>query len=133
MDEIRLLIAGSRTFTDYQTLKEITDAAIREIKEKYRHTRIVIVTGGADGTDEAAIHYALKSGYPYKVFLPDWKQYGRAAGPIRNKEMLNYILEGIPYLLAFWNGESRGTKNMINITEKAGVPITVVRYIEKRE
>lgn len=130
MNEIRLLIAGSRTFDDFEMLQRITDEILRTMKRKYPDSNISIVSGSATGADSLGIRYAKMNIIPYKEFPAKWNLYGKSAGPIRNKEMLDYILEGIPYLLAFWDGESRGTKHMIDIAEKAGVPITVVRYMK---
>lgn len=132
MNEIRLLIAGSRTFDDFEMLQRITDEALRMMKQKHPDSSINIISGSATGADSLATIYAKMNIIPYKEFPAKWNLYGKSAGPIRNKEMLDYILDGIPYLLTFWDGESRGTMNMINIAEKAGVPTTVVRYMERR-
>lgn len=132
MNEIRLLIAGSRSFNDFELLWSFTKESIGIMRKKYPDADLKIVSGSATGADSLGIRYAKMNIIPYKEFPAKWNLYGKSAGPIRNKEMLDYILEGIPCLLAFWNGESRGTKYMIDIAEKAGVPITVVRYTRSR-
>jgi len=53
--------------------------------------------------------YALKKGLKLSIFKADWKKYGRAAGPIRNREMYHYALEDKPMIIAFWDGVSKGT------------------------
>lgn len=132
VNEIRLLIAGSRDFDDFDTLWVFTDEILQIMKQKYPDTNVRIISGSATGADSLGIRYAKMNIIPYKEFPAKWNLYGKSAGPIRNKEMLDYILEGIPYLLAFWDGESRGTKYMIDIAEKAGVPTTVFHYMKNR-
>ena len=63
-----------------------------------------------------------------KVFPADWKKWGKAAGPIRNREMLLYAKERAPVIVAFWNGISSGTRDMIEQAENAGVEVHIVRY-----
>jgi len=63
----------------------------------------------------------------YTVFKPDWKKYGRGARPIRNKEMLNYAMEGNPVIIACWDGKSRGTKNMIEQGRKVNATVHIVQ------
>ena len=60
------------------------------------------------------------------MFKPDWKKYGRGEGPVRNKEMYKYALEDEPMIIAFWDGESKGTKSMIDIASKDGAKVHVV-------
>ena len=81
-----------------------------------------IVSGGAKGADTYAKDYALKNGIPIIEFLPDYKKYGRKAPLIRNMQ----IVDNCDFLLAFWNGTSRGTKFTIDYAEKRGVPIKMV-------
>jgi hypothetical protein len=57
-----------------------------------------------------------------KVFEADWKKYGKSAGPIRNSEMADYG----DALIAFFNGESKGTLDMINKAKKKKMPITII-------
>lgn len=81
-----------------------------------------IVSGGAKGADTYAKEYALKNGIPIIEFLPDYKKYGRKAPLIRNMQ----IVDNCDFLLAFWNGTSRGTKFTVDYAEKRGVPIKMV-------
>jgi hypothetical protein len=59
-----------------------------------------------------------------KRFPADWDTHGRAAGVIRNKQMAEYG----DMLIAFWDGESKGTKNMIDTSKKLGLLVYVHRY-----
>ena len=115
-----LLIAGSRNFGD----KEIFDRVTREIIDgDERFT--VIVEGGASGADTLAREYAEENGMKYEEFKADWKQYGRAAGPKRNDEMVKYIKEKNGCALYFWDGESKGTKQCIDSALRKGIDVTV--------
>lgn len=69
-------------------------------------------------------HYAAKHSLKTKIFEPDWKKYGKAAGVIRNKE----IVAAADHVLAFWDGKSRGTKNSIDHANKMNKKLVVVRF-----
>ena len=70
-----------------------------------------IVSGGCNqGADSQAHLVAALMGVEYKEFKADWDKHGRAAGPIRNKEIVKYS-DGV---VAYWDGKSRGTKSTID-------------------
>jgi hypothetical protein len=75
-----------------------------------------IVSGGAAGVDKMARDVAFRDNFFYIEFLPDWTKYGRAAGALRNKKIVDYCDK----LIAFWDGKSKGTKISIDMAEKAG-------------
>lgn len=81
----------------------------------------IIVNGGAKGADTYAKEYALERDIPIVEFLPDYGKYGRKAPLIRNIQ----IVDNSDFVLAFWNGTSRGTKFTIDYAEKRGVPFKV--------
>lgn len=114
----RVIVAGSRSFTDYAYLENRLDDAFQD----YIGQDIEIVCGGARGADELGKCYAIAHGIPYKVFLPDWKQHGKKAGPLRNIEMANYATE----LIAFWDCQSRGTLHMIDTAIAKQLDVTVI-------
>lgn len=114
---MKTIIAGCRDFTDIHLLKKQLDY--------YReHTNSIteIVSGGATGADAMGEAYALLNGIPIKGFPANWSKHGKAAGPIRNKEMAEYA----DCLIAFWDGKSRGTKNMIDTMNKLKKPTYIV-------
>lgn len=82
-----------------------------------------VVCGGATGADEGGKQWAEENGIPVKMFPADWKKHGKAAGPIRNREMAEYAES----LVAFWDGKSRGTGSMISIAEDLGLHVVVIR------
>ena len=81
-----------------------------------------IVSGGAKGADTYAKEYAIKNNIPIIEFLPDYRKYGRKAPLLRNLQ----IVDNCDYLLAFWDGISRGTKFTIDYAEKRCVPLKIV-------
>ena len=76
-----------------------------------------MVSGTGRGVDALGERYAAENGLPVKRFRPDWNQFGRAAGPMRNRDMAEYA----EALIAIWDGKSRGTGNMIQTAEKLGL------------
>ena len=117
---MKVIIAGCRDFHDYEFVEQSIDKLNLDIGE--------IVYGGAPGVDYLGLLYARKHKIKVKTFLAEWSVYGRAAGPIRNKQMANYG----DYLIAFWDGKSKGTKNMINEMKKLGKHGEVV-YVNSME
>ncbi len=116
----KVIVAGCRDFADYELLKEKCDFYLQNKKPE----NIVIVSGHASGADTLGERYAQERGYELKTFPADWKANGRAAGPIRNAKMASVAHT----LIAFWNGKSRGTKNMIDTAKKHNLQVAVVRY-----
>lgn len=107
---MRVLVCGGRDYRNPQAVYSALDAL---------DGVTCIIEGGAQGADCYAAEWADKTGTPHMQFNADWKAYRRAAGPIRNKRMLD---EGKPDLvLAFPGG--RGTANMISQAQKAGVKV----------
>ncbi|PHS51899.1 MAG: hypothetical protein COB01_08845 [Lutibacter sp.] len=109
---MKLIIAGSRNFTDYKKLCEICDNILQD------QTDVEIVSGAYyKGADLLGEKYAVEKGFLLTKFPADWKRFGRAAGPKRNEQMANYA----DALIAFWDGKSKGTKHMIELAKQYGV------------
>ena len=117
----RVIIAGSRGFSDFPGLCSYCDMVL---SRKAQKGQIVVISGHCDGADLMGEQYARIKGYAVEVHLADWNQYGRAAGPKRNREMALCA----DALIAFWNGQSKGTKNMIDEARAAGLPVRICRY-----
>lgn len=116
---MKVIIAGGRSFDDYQLLKRKCDEILAEIND------IEIVSGAASGADRLGERYAKEKGYAVKQFPADWSKWGKAAGPKRNKQMAEYG----DILIAFWDGESRGTKNMIDLANANNLKVEVFKYL----
>jgi hypothetical protein len=117
-DKMKLIIAGSRSITDYNVTLEAFNKLIRDnptlsIDE--------IVSGTANGPDSHAIRIAKERNIRVAKFPADWNMYGKRAGYVRNSEMARYA-DG---LLAVYDGNSRGTKMMIELMQKANKFISV--------
>ncbi len=118
----RLIVCGGKDFRDYEFLSEKLDDLIS------RYEYVELVSGHAKGADTLAEIYANNNMIPIKVFPASWELYGKAAGPIRNREMLTYAREAYPAVAAFWDGKSRGTGNMLKQAKAAGVECHVFPY-----
>ena len=112
----RILVCGSRDYNDI--------SKVSMILRRYRDSHPVIIHGAARGADACASLACRVLGYEEERHPANWKKYGKAAGPIRNREMLD---SGIDLVLAFWDGKSPGTRNMMAIARKAGVEVKVYR------
>lgn len=84
----------------------------------------VIVSGGAPGVDTWAIEAAVRAKLAYEVFEADWDTYGKSAGPKRNQALVSSLGPG-DKLVAFWDGQSRGTAHVVSLAEAAGIQVTV--------
>lgn len=115
-----LIVAGSRGYTDYAAFCRAVDTFI---ESTLSHRQVVIVSGGARGVDKMAERYAQERGLHLMVLLANWDAHGKRAGFIRNEEMGN-ISDG---LLAFWDGESRGTRHMIAYMRQQGKPTKTIK------
>ena len=114
---MKLAIVGSRTFDDYRLVCKYAGLFVFEdIKE--------IVSGGARGADSLAGRYAKQFVIPLKVFEAEWDKYGKSAGFIRNQT----IVDNCDMVLAFWDGESRGTADTIEKAKKAKKPTFIIYY-----
>jgi len=112
---MRILICGSRNFDDEQ--------AIQALLAQYDPAEDTIIEGAAPGADTLAFLVGRKLGFSVDVYPADWNKYGRRAGYVRNKQMLD---EGRPDIVhAFPVGRSVGTRMMIKLAQDAGVQVIV--------
>ena len=86
-----------------------------------------IVSGGAKGIDTCAREYALANGLKLTEFLPEYEKYGRGAPLKRNLQIIDYADK----VLAFWDGQSRGTKYVIEQCKKRNKKVTVIKTVTK--
>jgi hypothetical protein len=112
---MKVIIAGSRNFNDYNLLKSSCDNLLTQF------TNIEIVSGTARGADKLGERYAREKGYSIKEFPANWN-LGKSAGYIRNDEMAQYA----DMLIAFWDGTSKGTKHMIDLANKRSLKVIVI-------
>lgn len=120
---LKFIIAGGRNFSDYELLENAVDhfCYLQDDQD------FEIVSGHAKGADQLGERYAKEHDIPLRYFPADWLKNGRSAGYIRNAEMEKYADAAI----CFWDGESKGTKNMIDLMTKHDKKVIVVRYSPK--
>jgi hypothetical protein len=112
---MKLIIAGSRTFTDYQRLCQVL------APERPRITQVL--TGGARGADALGKRWAWSKQVPWKGFKTDWERFGKAAGVQRNHQ----LAQAGDVLVAFGDGQSPGTAHLIQCMRALGKPVVVVQ------
>src|SRR5690606_30448921 len=117
---MRLVIAGSRHIPD-DTADRLVSAAMQRVG-----TPTVVLSGTAEGIDQAGERWADAHGIPIERYPADWTKYGRGAGPLRNREMA----EKADAALVIWDGVSRGSKSMIREAKKRNLRLLeVVVYL----
>lgn len=108
---MKVIIAGSRSIKDRKIVDKAIEASGFSITE--------VVSGGASGVDSLGEAWAADHKIPVKQFPAKWELHGKAAGPIRNKQMADYA----EALIAVWDGNSRGTLNMITQAKCKGLHV----------
>lgn len=119
--QYRVIIAGGRYFENYDLVKAKCDYYLSNKKQTHQ---VVIVSGHATGADTLGERYAKECNLPCEIHPADWDRFGKSAGPKRNAEMA----EVADALIAFWDGQSRGTANMINLAKTHNLKVAVVNY-----
>ena len=117
------LVVGSRTFDDYELLKNKLDHAL------LHQDKVLVVSGGARGADSLAERYAAEKGYPLRVFPARWDELGKSAGYIRNREMHEFLSHAPKRgCCAFWDGKSKGTAHNFDLCREFNTPIRIFNY-----
>jgi len=118
---MKLIVAGGRDFTD-------TNRMIAELQKLVESGEITdspeLVCGMARGADMLAYSLWANNRMPIHNFPANWNKHGKSAGYKRNQEMGEFADAAV----CFWDGNSKGTKHMIDIMKKLGKPVYVVRY-----
>lgn len=116
---MKIVIAGSRKYNDYDEAREYIDLCIGEIGA----SDIVIISGGCTGADMLGERYAAEMGFEVERVEANWGRHGKAAGPLRNKIMA----EKCDVAICFWDDKSTGTRSMIECAVKAGKKVFLKR------
>lgn len=127
MKEIRIIVAGGRDFDDYKLLKLTLKEYINGL-DIIDLSQIVVISGAARGADTLGEHFACDYQIAIRRFPAKWEELGKRAGFVRNAEMAKYAAEKRGVLFAFWDGKSKGTKNMINLANRYGLEVHVINY-----
>lgn len=121
-EKFRVIIAGGRNFDDFRFLSK------KCMKKLQNKTDVVVVSGAANGADQLGEKFAKFMGYEIKQFPANW-ELGPIAGMLRNKEMAEYA----DALIAFWDGESKETKHMIDLATEYNLQVVVYHYSNEKE
>jgi len=113
MKNKRIAVVGSRNFTNYEQMKRILKP----------YLPFILITGGASGADSLAEQFAVEYDLEVLIHYPEWNKYGRKAAYVRN----SFIIRDCEFLIAFWNGHSKGTKMVIELAKKKHKPCRVIR------
>lgn len=126
---MRVLVCGSRDWTDSSMVHIVLSGLYWKGNPDPDRPWMTVIDGGAKGADEAAGSWAKanKGIINHLVFAADWETYGKAAGPIRNRQMLD---EGQPDVVVAFSEQppTPGTANMIKQAKEHGIPVWVVSH-----
>jgi hypothetical protein len=131
---MRVLVCGDRNWIDYDLIASRLDKLMTEVDREDDGPCLTVIQGCARGADSLAGEWVDRNLVYYEgnavqqKFPADWKQYGRAAGPIRNQQMLR---EGKPDLVLAFHDDienSKGTKDMVNRAKRAGILTKVISH-----
>lgn len=125
---MKILVAGSRTFDDFSLLEKTLNRFTKKVNKK----DLIVMHGGAKGADSLASRWCDKNFVTYKIYRPDYSKYPPKRAPLmRNQEMVNE--ENIDLVIAFWDGVSRGTQDLIDRAEAKGLKVIVINFGEEDE
>lgn len=122
-NQFRILVFGSRTFNDRETIKSTLLDELDYHCPATPHNEITLVHGAARGADELAADVAEAFGIRVEAHPADWTRHGKAAGPIRNSEML---ASGVDCAIGFFDGPTPGSMDMLRKLITAGVEVRVI-------
>lgn len=129
---MKLIIAGGRDFNDYELLELECKAYISlNLGDDWLYKdndwldrNIFIINGGCEGADKLGKKFSDDYEVSSITINANWKLSGKSAGPIRNNQMADICSHAI----IFWDGSSRGSKNMIDICIQRNIPYKVIKY-----
>lgn len=113
---MKIAVIGSRTCTNL----ELIDRYLSEFFEPGDE----LISGGARGADENAANWARSKNYKVTEFIPEWDKYGKSAGFIRNKD----IIDNAERVIAFWDKKSNGTKHSLGLAKEQNKPTIIIYF-----
>jgi len=118
---MKIGIVGSRTFNNYELLKEVMIDYLNRDNELNCE---LVVSGGARGADYLGERWAKENDIPTLIFKPEWDKYGKSAGFRRNQD----IVKNSDFVVVFWDGVSKGSDSSIKLAMKYDVPIRIIPF-----
>lgn len=122
-DGVRTVLwTGSRGWSDVDTIIECVTSLQRPFRS---------IVGDARGWDALVWEVLAEFSLPRWRFDAQWRQYGKRAGHVRNALMADVLRRVDPegFVVAGWDGQSTGTKGMIDLAERRGISVWKVMYI----
>jgi hypothetical protein len=116
---VKILICGSREWNNFDKIKNI-------LLKYPQSNETIIIHGNCKGADKISGYLAKQLNMTVEIYSADWKKYGRAAGPIKNQQMLD---EGNPEICYAFHENieiSKGTKDMVNKCKLANIPVNII-------
>ncbi len=111
----KIAVGGSRSINSYQLVKEILDNLLMP--------EDIILSGNAPGADRLGERYAQENGLEYKIIPSEWDKHGLKATMMRNE----VLLKAADCIIVFWDGESEGSKHMLEIAKRSKKLLAEVR------
>lgn len=129
LNTVKLIVAGSRTATDCNKTIEHILKWWQENSIETELAKLTIISGNARGPDTHGIEFAKQYGQQVEIYPADWDRYGKSAGYKRNELMA----QKADALLAIWDGQSKGTKHMIDLAFKYNLQVKIINSITNKE
>jgi hypothetical protein len=126
MTQQRILVCGGRTWGNYRLVLEA-------LKLHVRGPDTVVIEGEASGADRLGAQAGRELGLEVLPYPADWTRHGRSAGMIRNREMLTHGKPTIALAFHADLNQSKGTRNMIELCQKAGIPVVLYTGTEVKK
>ena len=117
-----ITVTGSRTITDKEFIFKCLDDFL--LQHNLLGKNLMLNSGHAKGVDQIAEEWAKERGVLIQLFPANWEKFGKAAGMIRNKDMV----DNAEYVCGIWNGESRGTKGALDYAKEKNKVVHVYMY-----
>jgi len=118
----KIAVVGSRSYDTPQDWIEFRKTMLEIIQDD----EVMFISGGANGSDTMAEKFAKLYSIPILIWYANWNKFKKSAGFIRNQQ----IVDNAEELIAFWDGESKGTQHSIELANKKGIPVTVINIIK---
>lgn len=119
-DKATVVVSGSRSWSDSEAIQREFDAWESAVQPQ----SVRFIHGAARGADRLAAYEAARRGWHVEALPAMWEVYGRRAGIVRNLEMLD---ENPAHVFIFWDGQSRGTKHVIDEVQRRRQSYSIVR------
>lgn len=122
---MNICIAGGRDYTDYKSMElRILEYITEEFNMRFLKEEVTVISGVAKGADRLGEQFGKAYCKDIKRYPADWQKFGKSAGFRRNIEMAKEA----DLVFLFWDGHSKGTKHMMNISRQMGKPVVVFKY-----